>query len=271
MWMGAEAGLPTTSRYCRTTLLGSGPSKTYTSRIPPVDLQLRAGLGCRTTSGGSSPGAQGQIPTCPPGPLAPHGWTGQTDSGERVLLWGAWEHPACGVGGLAGEPGAGWEDAEQLEPRAPLSDLCSPPERTLGSPKGRAGEVTAHGTHFLEGQVRPDACQWPLSCPPSLSGQVQAASRSICDRWGCSCIWEARPGLWGGPRSLTHGVAVQEEDPVSQPAVLQHQVERVGPVQVHVGLGHGRRGLTPSPMRLLPSPSRPRHSLPWARYPGSRG
>ena len=60
---GLGRGLPTTSRYCCTTLLGSGPRKMYTSRIPPVDLQLRAGLGCRTTSGGSSLGAQGQILT----------------------------------------------------------------------------------------------------------------------------------------------------------------------------------------------------------------
>lgn len=77
---GWGTSLPTTSRYCRTTLLGSGPRKTYMSRIPPVDRQLRAGLGCRTTSGGSSPGAQGQIP-------APH--TAPTPPSYSLLgVWG---------------------------------------------------------------------------------------------------------------------------------------------------------------------------------------
>ena len=54
----------------------------------------------------------------------------------------------------------------------------------------------------------------------------------------------------GGPQCpvLTHGIAVQQEDPVSQPAILQDQVERVRSIQVHVGLGHGRHPtLRPGP------------------------
>lgn len=79
---GRGAGLPMTSRYCCTTLLGSGPRKTYTSRIPPVDLQLRAGLGCRTTSAGGSPGLSDTHPSTPQGPRslmgrwADHLWRG---------------------------------------------------------------------------------------------------------------------------------------------------------------------------------------------------
>lgn len=83
------------SRYCRTTLLGSGPRKMYTSRIPPVDLQLRAGLGCRTTSGGSSPGAQRQILTTPLAQGLRHCTNGPNHRWRGGVLpqgaWGPWD------------------------------------------------------------------------------------------------------------------------------------------------------------------------------------
>lgn len=42
--------IPITWRYWRTTLWGSGPRKTYRSRIPPRATQVSAGVGCSVTS-----------------------------------------------------------------------------------------------------------------------------------------------------------------------------------------------------------------------------
>lgn len=136
---GLGAGLPTTSRYCRTTLLGSGPRKRYTSRIPPVDLQLRAGLGCRTTSRENSPGAQGQMLTTRS--------AGQTTAGEAGSF-----HSEPGAQNIHSEPEPLKGDAEQLDlgpPFWPQPASGRDPKGHLRSTKGQSRRPQPT-SHFLE-------------------------------------------------------------------------------------------------------------------------
>ena len=188
---GPGRGLPTTSRYCCTTLLGSGPRKMYTSRIPPVDLQLRAGLGWRTTSGGSSLGAQGQILT----PL-PRGLQRCTNGPNPC-----WRGPPAGSPGAQGshsEPSS-LRDLEQDRKvlsslRPPLYGLSPPPHirgLTLGALKDRAGR--GHGPLLISQRMYKAQSPAPFSKTCNLSGRYRESQPPQCRR-GCSCIKETLAG-----------------------------------------------------------------------------
>lgn len=187
-----------TSRYCCTTLLGSGPRKTYTSRIPPVDLQLRAGLGCRTTSGGA---ALGLRDTCPPAPRGPghltDGWDKlplekgvlPQEPGNSPLRGQGTQRTRRGPWSRAGRCGGGL--------RTPVSGPCAPPRPP---PEVRAGEAT-HWTHYRgKGGLTPSTA--PLPSPHPVR-QVLAHTLHLC-----SCAqgrpWPGHPNLagrGGGARS----------------------------------------------------------------------
>lgn len=158
-----------------------------------------------------------------------------------------WRGPPAGSPGAQGshcEPSS-LRDLEQdrkvlssLRPAPPapygLSPLPHIRGLTLGALKDRAGR--GHGLLLISQRMYKAQSPAPSSETCNLSGRYRE-SQPPQGRRGCSCIRETLAGgleaelarRWGSPSApvLTHGVAIQQEHPVSQPTILQDQVERV--------------------------------------------